>query len=141
MSQPDINGPRRRPGTELVRWQICVVAVEPESVWCRCIDMNSQSDTPEEEIEIPMGRFIRMMGRESLHEGQLGMMVVKARAADGSGAIRGWPYRRRWTAEDIAAIEAAAEDLWNALHDSTRRQSPGGHHGADPEIPGRQNPI
>lgn len=117
MSRPDINGPRRRPGTELVRWQICVVAVEPESVWCRAIDMNSQSDTPEEEIEIPMGRFIRMMGRESLHEGQLGMMVVKARAADGSGAIRGWPYRRRWAAEDIAAAEAAAERLWSALHD------------------------
>jgi hypothetical protein len=93
-------------------WYVLVVAVEEHSVFLMGI---RHGDTlPEDEIEIPKRKFIRMFGRDALHEGQLGTLALKMKD-NGNSSLRGWPYRRRWTAEDIAEADTRAELLFESM--------------------------
>lgn len=90
-------------------WYTNVVAIEADAVFL--MGTRRGDNQPEDEIEIPKKKFIRMFGRDSLHEGQLGTLVLKMRD-NGESSLRGWPYRRKWTAEDIAKANAHAAELF-----------------------------
>lgn len=72
-------------------------------------------DDPEYEMDMPAGDYIRMFGRDHLKQGYYGTVVLKERA-DGRIVLRGWPDKRKWTAEEIAEAERKAELLAEALN-------------------------
>ena len=102
---------------ELQRWEFAVteVARDEGRVYVQAIDITAGHTRPNDDMEMPIGRFIRMFGRASLQEGQIGWLIIKQRA-DGTVGIRGWPYRKKWTQEDIDRVEAEANALWDKLH-------------------------
>lgn len=87
---------------EIERIYFHIVAVDEDMVFF---------DTGEEQWEMPKDRFTRMFGRDNLHEGQIGTLVIKQRA-DRSISFRAWPYKRKWTKEEIDAANAQAEALF-----------------------------
>lgn len=72
-------------------------------------------DDPEYEMAMPAGDYIRMFGRDHLKQGYYGTVALKERA-DGRIVLRGWPYKRKWTAEEIAEAERKAKLLAEALN-------------------------
>jgi hypothetical protein len=68
----------------------------------------------EYELEMSSERYIRLFGLEHMKPGRISTIVVKRRA-DGKTKMRGWPYKRKWTAEEIADCERKAARLAEAL--------------------------
>ncbi len=72
-----------------------------------------QDPFQDDEIEIPKGKFIRMFGNEALKEGQIVNLVLKQHD-NGRATLRGWPYKKKWTAAEIAQANEEANRLWRA---------------------------
>lgn len=71
-------------------------------------------DGGEYEMAMSEARFARMFGRQHMQYGHIGTVAVKI-GADGKSRMRGWPYKRKWTAEEIAEIERQVDDLMATL--------------------------
>jgi hypothetical protein len=66
--------------------------------------------TGEEHWDVPLGKFFRMYGRRHLVQGRYLTMVIKLKA-DGTVGIRGWPWLKKRTAEQIEALEMLINDI------------------------------
>jgi hypothetical protein len=69
----------------------------------------------EYELEMPAERYRRLFGQRHMKPGYIVTVVVKV-GADGKSRMRGWPYKRKWTAEEIAEAERKAAELAAALN-------------------------
>lgn len=74
--------------------------------------LRSLDDEYEMAMEIP--RYVRMFGIRHLKAGYYCTIAVK-RDKFGKTKMRGWSYKRKWTAEDIALAEQKANELHQAL--------------------------
>lgn len=72
------------------------------------------TDGGEIDWDMRLGMFFRMFGRRHLVQGRYLTVVIKIRA-DGTVGIRGWPWLKKWTADEILALEQAAERILSAV--------------------------
>jgi hypothetical protein len=92
---------------QILRNQFYVTDVADGTVWLVLGD-------GEYDMELPVGKYIRMFGRDRLRYGCIGTIVLKQRA-DGKTKLRGWPYKRKWTEEEIAEAKRRGDELADAL--------------------------
>lgn len=99
---------------ELQRWEFSVTSIERDRIFLLLVDITAGETMAEEEMAMPIGTYIRLFGRRAVREGQIGWLIVK-QCANGRVTLRGWPWHKRWTQEDIDHATAYAERLWQHL--------------------------
>jgi hypothetical protein len=98
----------------LVHWHFFVDVIQDDTVFLR---LSSDEENGEEELEMPVNRYVKMFGRDHLKEGYYGTIVIKHRA-DGTVGMRGWPYKRKWTQAEIDAVEAQVDRVWGMMQEA-----------------------
>ena len=99
---------------ELARWECCINCIEADTVYLDAINLTEGEKQVEAELIIPRRQMERYWGRANIRLGRIGYMVLKERS-NGKGAMRGWPWTRKWKQADIDAANERANQDWRSL--------------------------
>lgn len=103
-----------RMSKELARWECLINAIEPDTVYLDAINLTKDEKQVEGELEIPRSQMNRYWGRKNIVLGRIGYIVLKERP-NGKGALRGWPYMRKWTQAELDDARRRGDELFQSF--------------------------
>lgn len=99
---------------ELARWECCINCIEPDIVYLDAINLTDGETQVEAIMEVPRHQMERYWGRKNIRLGRIGYLALKERP-NGKGAMRGWPYTRKWTQAQLDEAKRTADALYQSF--------------------------